>query len=65
MNVTINLMTEFEDIPNEVSHLLKFVQDELVFTSKRAANVGCKRSTLTLLCTSGNLLAISAPYCSS
>tara|TARA_R100001129_G_scaffold42629_1_gene29339 strand:+ start:1813 stop:2163 length:351 start_codon:yes stop_codon:yes gene_type:complete len=45
MNVTINLMTEFEDIPNEVSHLLKFVQDELVFTSKRAANVSDKLAT--------------------
>ena len=29
MNVTLNLITEFEDIPNEVSHMLKFVQDEL------------------------------------
>jgi len=42
MNVTLNLMTEFEDIPHEVSHMLKFVQDELSFTARRAANVSNK-----------------------
>ena len=42
MNVTLNLITEFEDIPNEVSHMLKFVQDELSFTARRTANVSAK-----------------------
>lgn len=42
MNVTLNLMTDFEDIPNEVSHMLKYVQDELTFTSRRTANVSAK-----------------------
>ena len=42
MNVTLNLMTDFEDIPNEVSYMLKYVQDELTFTSRRAANVSAK-----------------------
>jgi|TARA_R100000030_G_scaffold93476_1_gene79641 hypothetical protein len=42
MNVTLNLITEFEDIPNEVSHMLKFVQDELAFTARRTANVSAK-----------------------
>ena len=42
MNVTLNLITDFEDIPREVAHMLKFVQDELSFTSKRAANVSDK-----------------------
>ena len=44
MNVTLNLMTEFEDIPNEVSHMLIYVQDELAFTSRRTANVSAKLS---------------------
>ena len=44
MNVTLNLMTEFEDIPNEVSHMLRYVQDELAFTSRRTANVSAKLS---------------------
>jgi len=42
MNVTLNLITDFEDIPREVAHMLKFVQEELSFTSKRAANVSDK-----------------------
>ncbi|MGB1077517.1 MAG: hypothetical protein ACPG05_04350 [Bdellovibrionales bacterium] len=42
MNVTLNLMTDFEDIPNEVSYMLKYVQDELTFTSRRTANVSAK-----------------------
>jgi hypothetical protein len=42
MNVTLNLITEFEDIPHEVAHMLKFVQDELSFTARRAANVSAK-----------------------
>ena len=42
MNVTLNLMTDFEDIPNEVSYMLKYVQDELAFTSRRTANVSAK-----------------------
>ena len=42
MNVTLNLITEFEDIPNEVSHMLRYVQDELAFTSRRTANVSAK-----------------------
>jgi hypothetical protein len=42
MNVTLNLITEFEDIPNEVSHMLKFVQDELAFTARRTSNVSAK-----------------------
>ena len=42
MNVTLNLITEFEDIPHEVAHMLKFVQDELSFTARRAANVSSK-----------------------
>jgi len=42
MNVTLNLMSAFEDIPHEVAHMLKFVQDELSFTSRRAANVSDK-----------------------
>ena len=42
MNVTLNLITEFEDIPSEVSHMLKFVQDELAFTASRTANVSAK-----------------------
>jgi len=42
MNVTLNLITDFEDIPHEVAHMLKFVQEELSFTSKRAANVSDK-----------------------
>jgi hypothetical protein len=44
MNVTLNLVAEFEDIPHEVSHMLKFVEDELSFTSKRTANVSAKLS---------------------
>lgn len=44
MNVTLNLITEFEDIPNEVSHMLRYVQDELTFTSRRTANVSAKLS---------------------
>tara|TARA_R100000388_G_C7171632_1_gene124170 strand:- start:330 stop:647 length:318 start_codon:yes stop_codon:yes gene_type:complete len=44
MNVTLNLITEFEDIPNEVSHMLRYVQDELAFTSRRTANVSAKLS---------------------
>ncbi len=42
MNVTLNLITEFEDIPHEVAHMLKYVQDELSFTSRRAANISAK-----------------------
>jgi hypothetical protein len=42
MNVTLNLMTDFEDIPHEVAHMLKFVQDELAFTARRTANVSAK-----------------------
>ena len=42
MNVTLNLITEFEDIPHEVAHMLKFVQDELSFTARRTANVSAK-----------------------
>lgn len=45
MNVTLSLMTEFEDIPTEVSHMLKYVQDELVFASRRAANISDKLKT--------------------
>ena len=44
MNVTLNLITEFEDIPHEVSHMLKFVQDELSFTARRVANISAKLS---------------------
>jgi len=42
MNVTLNLITEFEDIPHEVAHMLKFVQDELAFTARRTANISAK-----------------------
>ncbi len=42
MNVTLNIITEFEDIPSEVSHMLRFVQDELSFTARRTANVSAK-----------------------
>ena len=42
MNVTLNLMTDFEDIPNEVSYMLNYVQDQLAFTSRRTANVSAK-----------------------
>tara|TARA_R100001129_G_scaffold176580_1_gene150694 strand:+ start:332 stop:646 length:315 start_codon:yes stop_codon:yes gene_type:complete len=44
MNVTLNLITEFEDIPHEVSHMLKFVQDELSFTARRVSNISAKLS---------------------
>ena len=44
MNVTLNLMTDFEDIPNEVSYMLKYVQDELSFTARRVANISAKLS---------------------
>ena len=36
MNVTLNLMTEFEDIPRELSYMLKYVEEELSFASRRA-----------------------------
>ena len=42
INVTLSLMSEFEDIPNEVSHLLKFTQEELSFACKRIENVSSK-----------------------
>ena len=44
MNVTLNLITELEDVPSEVSHMLKYIQNELSFTSKRTANVSDKLS---------------------
>ena len=42
MNVTLNLMAEFEDIPRELSHMLKYVEEELNFASRRAANIATK-----------------------
>ena len=42
MDVTLNLTTEFNDIPEEVSHMLKSVQEELSFASKRTGNVSEK-----------------------
>ena len=42
MDVTLNLTTEFEDIPEEVSHMLRRVEDDLSFASKRVANVSDK-----------------------
>ena len=42
MDVTLNLTTEFNDIPEEVSHMLKRVQEELSFASKRTGNVSEK-----------------------
>ena len=44
MNVTLNLVAEFEDIPNEVAHMLMFVKDELAFAGRRTANVSAKLS---------------------
>ena len=42
MNVTLNLMAEFEDIPRELSHMLKYVEEELDFASRRTANIATK-----------------------
>ena len=42
MDVTLNLTTEFNDIPEEVSHMLKRVQEALSFASKRTGNVSEK-----------------------
>ena len=42
MNVTLNLVTDFQDIPKEVSHMLKYVQDELQSASKSTANISDK-----------------------
>ena len=42
MKVTLNLMTEFEDIPQELSHMLRYVESELSLVSKRVANVASK-----------------------
>ena len=44
MDVTLNLTTEFEDIPEEVSHMLRRVQEELNFASNRTGNVSEKLS---------------------
>lgn len=35
-------MTEFEDIPRELSYMLKYVEEELSFASRRAANIATK-----------------------
>jgi hypothetical protein len=45
MNVTLNLMTEFEDIPRELSYMLKYVEEELSFASRRAANIATKMNS--------------------
>lgn len=42
MNVTISLVTEFEDIPKELTHMLKFVEQELNIASKKALNTARK-----------------------
>ena len=42
MDVTLNLTTEFNDIPEEVSHMLRRVEEDLAFASKRVANVSEK-----------------------
>ena len=42
MNVTLNLVADFDDIPKELSHMLRYVEAELQFASKRAANVSDK-----------------------
>jgi hypothetical protein len=39
MNVTLNLTTEFEEIPNELAHMLKLVEKELSETSGKTYNV--------------------------
>ena len=44
MNVTLNLITEFDDIPRELAHILKFVEEELDLASKNANFTAAKLS---------------------
>mgnify|MGYP003634344468 CR=1 FL=1 len=39
MNVTFSVQTEFDDIPKEIAHFLRFVQDELELVSHSAASL--------------------------
>jgi len=39
MNVTLNLTTEFEEIPNELAHMLRLVEKVLSETSGKAYSV--------------------------
>jgi len=39
MNVTLSLTTKLEDIPRELSHILKHVEQELKFASLNTSNL--------------------------
>ena len=39
MNVTLSLTTKLEDIPRELSHILKYVEQELKFASLNTSNL--------------------------
>jgi len=42
MNVTLNLITEFDDIPKELAHMLQYVQQELALASLGASDLSKK-----------------------
>lgn len=44
MNVTINLVTEFNDIPKELAHMLKYVEHELAVASLSASDLSKRAS---------------------